>query len=97
MPKVIITLVSKGKLANIRVILNIKAKVSVISLNIALKFKILITYSTGIALWTIIKDKFKFIKFINNIVIIIGNTIIRTRFYIIDSFKIKVILRFPFI
>jgi hypothetical protein len=50
MPKVIITLVGKGKLINIRVILNTKAKVSVISLNIALRFKILITYSTKIAL-----------------------------------------------
>jgi hypothetical protein len=50
MPKVIITLVSKGKLANIRVTLNIKAKVSVISLNIALRFKILITYNIRIAL-----------------------------------------------
>jgi hypothetical protein len=50
MPKVIITLVSKGKLVNIKVILNIKAKVSVIFLNIALRFKILITYSTKIAL-----------------------------------------------
>jgi hypothetical protein len=49
MPKVIITLVSKGKLANIRAILNTKAKVSVISLNIALRFKILITYNTKIA------------------------------------------------
>jgi hypothetical protein len=50
MPKVIITLVSKGKLANIRAILNTKAKVSIISLNITLRFKILIIYSTKIAL-----------------------------------------------
>jgi hypothetical protein len=50
MPKVIITLVSRGKLANIRATFNIKAKVSVISLNIALRFKILITYSTKMAL-----------------------------------------------
>jgi hypothetical protein len=50
MPKVIITLVGRGKLANIRAILNIKAKVSVISLDIALKFKILIIYSIRIAL-----------------------------------------------
>jgi hypothetical protein len=49
MPKVIITLVSRGKLANIRAILNTQAKVSIISLNIALRFKILITYSTEIA------------------------------------------------
>jgi hypothetical protein len=50
MPKVIITLVSKGKLANIRATLNIKAKVSIISLNIALRFEILITYSIKMAL-----------------------------------------------
>jgi hypothetical protein len=50
MPKVIITLVSKGKLTNIRVILNTKAKVSIISLNIALRFKIPITYNIRIAL-----------------------------------------------
>jgi hypothetical protein len=50
MPKVIITLVGKGKLANIRAILNTKAKVSVISLNTALRFKILITYNIRIAL-----------------------------------------------
>jgi hypothetical protein len=50
MPKVIITLISRGKLANIRATLNTKVKVSIISLNIVLKFKILITYSTRIAL-----------------------------------------------
>ena len=50
MLKVIITLVSKGKLINIRAIFNTKAKVSVISLNIALRFKILITYNTKMAL-----------------------------------------------
>jgi hypothetical protein len=50
MPKVIITLVGRGKLANIRATLNTKAKVSVISLNIALRFKILITYSIEMAL-----------------------------------------------
>jgi hypothetical protein len=72
-PKVIITLVSRGKLVNIRVILNTKAKVSIISFNIALRFKILITYNT-----TITKDKSKFVKFIDNVAIIIRNTIIRT-------------------
>jgi hypothetical protein len=50
MPKVIITLVGKGKLINIRAILNTKAKVSIIFLNIALRFEILITYNTKIAL-----------------------------------------------
>jgi hypothetical protein len=50
MLKVIIILVGRGKLANIRAILNIRAKVSVISLNTALRFKILITYSIKIAL-----------------------------------------------
>jgi hypothetical protein len=50
MLKVIITLVSKGKLVNIKVILNIKAKVSIISFNIALRFKILFIYSIKMAL-----------------------------------------------
>jgi hypothetical protein len=97
MPKVIITLAGRGKLANVRAILNTKAKVSVISLNIALRFKIPITYSTKMALWTITKDKSRFVEFANNIVVTIRNTIIRTRFYIINSSGIKVILRFLFI
>ena len=50
MLKVIITLIDKSKLINIRVTLNIKVKVNVISLNIALRFKILITYSIKISL-----------------------------------------------
>ena len=49
MPKVIITLINKGKLINIKVIFNIKVEVNIISLNIALRFKILITYNTEIA------------------------------------------------
>jgi hypothetical protein len=96
-PKVIITLVSRGKLANVRATLNTKAKVSVISLNIALRFEILITYSTGMAFWIITRDKSRFVKFVDNVAITIGNTIVRTRFYIIDSFEIKVILGFLFI
>jgi hypothetical protein len=50
MLKVIIIIAGKDKLINIRVILNTRAEVNVISLNIALRFKILITYSTRIAL-----------------------------------------------
>jgi predicted metalloprotease with PDZ domain len=49
-PKVIITIVRRGKLTNIRVTLDTRAEVSCISLNIVLRFKILITYSTRIAL-----------------------------------------------
>jgi hypothetical protein len=49
MPKVIIIIVNKSKLINIRIILNIKIEVNIISLNIALRFKILITYNTKIA------------------------------------------------
>jgi hypothetical protein len=50
MPKVIITIVSRSKLIDIRVILNIRVKVNVISFNIALRFKILITYNIKIAI-----------------------------------------------
>jgi len=80
-----------------RVTLNIKVKVNYISLNVVLKFEIPIIYNIKIALRTIIKTKFKFVGFIDNITIIIKNTIIRTRFYIIKSLRIKVVLRFPFI
>ena len=93
----VITLISRGKLTNIRVILNIGAKVSVITLNTVLRFEIPITYSFKIALRTIIKNKSRFIRFINNITVIVGNTIIKTRFYIINYFRIKVILSFLFI
>jgi hypothetical protein len=50
MPKVIIILINKRKLINIRVILNIKVEVNIISLNIVLRFKILIIYNMKIAL-----------------------------------------------
>jgi hypothetical protein len=80
-----------------RVTLDIKAEVSYISLNAVLRFEIPITYSTGIALRTIIRIKSKFVGFIDNVAVIIRNTIVRTRFYIIKSFKIKVVFRFPFI
>jgi hypothetical protein len=49
-PKVIITIVERGKLTNIRAILDTRVEVSYISLNVVLRFKILITYSTRIAL-----------------------------------------------
>jgi hypothetical protein len=49
MLKVIIIIISRSKLINIRVILNTKAEVNIISLNIALRFKILITYNIKIA------------------------------------------------
>jgi hypothetical protein len=45
----------------------------------------------------IIRTKSRFVRFTNNITITIKNTIIRTRFYIIKSPRIKVVLRFPFI
>ena len=48
--KVIITIVGRGKLVNVRAILNTRVKVSYISLNAVLRFKILITYNTRIAL-----------------------------------------------
>jgi hypothetical protein len=49
-PKVIITIAGRGKLTNIRAILDTGAEVSYISLNAVLRFKILITHSTRIAL-----------------------------------------------
>jgi hypothetical protein len=49
-PKVIITIAGRGKLTDVRAILDTGAEVSCISLDVVLRFKILITYSTGMAL-----------------------------------------------
>ena len=49
-PKVIITLASRVKLIDVRVVLNTRAKVSVITLDAIVRFKIPITYSSRIAL-----------------------------------------------
>jgi hypothetical protein len=49
-PKVIITIAGRGKLADVRVTLDTGAEVSCISLNVVLRFEILITYSTRMAL-----------------------------------------------
>jgi hypothetical protein len=50
MPKVIIIIINRSKLANIRVILDIGAEVNIISLDIAVRFEILIIYNMGMAL-----------------------------------------------
>jgi hypothetical protein len=49
-PKVIITIVGRGKLTDVRATLDTGVEVSCISLNVVLRFKILITHSTRIAL-----------------------------------------------
>jgi hypothetical protein len=95
--KVIITIVGRGKLTDMRVILDTGAEVSCISLDAVLRFEILITYSTGMALRTIIRTKSRFVGFIDNVAVTIKNTVVRTRFYIIKSPGIKVVLRFLFI
>jgi hypothetical protein len=48
--KVIIIIAGRSKLADIKAILNIRTEVSVISLDIIVRFKILIIYNIGIAL-----------------------------------------------
>ena len=71
-----IIIIKRIKLIDIKAILNIKAEVNIIILNVAICFKILITYSLRIALKTIFNNKFKFIRFIDNVLIIIKNLII---------------------
>ncbi len=77
-PKVIITLTGRAKLANVRATLNTGAKVSVITLDAAKRFKILVTHSLGIALWTIISNKSRFVRFVDNILVMISNIVVRT-------------------
>ena len=71
-----ITITKRVKLINIKATFDIKAKVNIIILNVAICFKILIIYSLRIVLKTILSNKFKFIKFIDNVLIIIKNLII---------------------
>jgi hypothetical protein len=96
-PKVIIIIMGRSKLADIRTTLDIGAEVSIISLDVAMRFKILITHNIRMALQTIIGTKSRFVGFSDNVTITIGNTVVRTRLYIMDSPRIKVVLGFPFI
>jgi len=95
--KVIITITGKGKLIDIRATLDTGAEVSYISLDVVLRFEILITHNTGIALRTIIRIKSRFVGFADNVTVTIRNTVVKTRFYIIKSPGIKVVLGFLFI
>ncbi len=95
--KVIIILIGRVKLADIRAILDIRVEVSVITLDTTKRFKILVIYSLGMALQTIVRNKSRFVGFANNVLVTINNTVVRTQFYIIDCLEIKVILGFLFI
>ncbi len=75
-PKVVITLTRRAKLIDVRAILDTRVEVSIITLNTTIRFEILITYSLGIALRTIISNKSRFISFIDNIPIMIKNLVI---------------------
>jgi fumarate reductase subunit C len=75
-PKVVITLTRRAKLIDIRAILNTRVEVSIIILNTTIYFKILITYSLGIALRTITSNKSRFVRFIDNILVIIRNLVV---------------------
>ena len=71
-----IIITRKIKLINVKAIFNTKVKVNIIILNIVIYFKILITYSLKITLKIIFNNKSRFIKFIDNVLIIIKNLII---------------------
>jgi hypothetical protein len=96
-PKVIITLTGRAKLTDVRAVLDTGAEVSVMTLDAAVRFEIPITYSSGMALRTIMGDKSRFVGFADNVPVTIGNSVVRTRFYIMDRPGVKVILGFPFI
>jgi len=96
-PKVIITITGRSKLADVRATLDTGAEVSVITLDAAERFEIPVTHSSGMALRTIVGNKSRFVGFADNVPVTIGNTVVRTRFYIMDCPGIKVILGFPFI
>ena len=94
--KAVITLIRIVKLIDIRITLNNRAKVSIITLDVVIRLKILVIYNLKMALRIIISSKSRFIRFTNNVLVIIRNTIVYTRFYIIDCPRIKIILGFLF-
>ena len=71
-----IILIKRTKLINVKAIFNIKVKVNIIMLDVIICFKILIIYSLEMTLRIIINNKFRFIRFINNILVIIKNSIV---------------------
>ncbi len=75
-PKVVITLTRRAKLIDVRAILDTRVEVSVIILDTTTRFEIPITYSLGIALRTIISNKSRFVSFIDNVPIMIRNSVI---------------------
>jgi hypothetical protein len=95
-PKVVITLTGRAKLTDVRATLDSGAEVSVITMDAATRFEIPITHSQGMALRTITGNKSRFIGFADNVPVTIGNSVVRTRFYIMDCPGIKVVLGFPF-
>ena len=71
-----ITMTKRTKLIDVKATLDTEAEVNVITLDAAMRFEILITYSLGIALKIILGNKSRFIEFIDNVSIIIKNLII---------------------
>ncbi len=71
-----ITLTRRAKLIDVRAILDTRVEVSIIILDVTIRFEILITYSLEIVLRTIISNKSRFVSFIDNMPITIRNSII---------------------
>ena len=95
-PKIMITIFGNTKISNVKATLDNETEVNYITLETAIRLSLSITKSQSIALKTIIKIKSRFIGYINNIAITIGNLVIRIRFYIINILSTKIILSFPF-
>jgi hypothetical protein len=95
-PKVVCTLTGRTKLTDVRAVLDTGAEVSVMSYEAAHKFEIPVTMSTTMTLRTITGSKSKFVGFADNVAVTIGNTVVRTRFYIMNTPGLKVLLGFPF-
>jgi hypothetical protein len=75
-PKVVVTLTRKTKLTNVRATLDTRVEVSVMSLDMATQFEMLITYSSRMALKTITRNKLRFVSFTDNILITIRNIVV---------------------
>ena len=91
-----VTILGNTKISDVKATFNSGAKVSYITLKIAIRLGLLITKNQSMALKIITKTKSYFIGYANNIAITIGNLVVCIWFYIIDILGIKIILGFPF-
>jgi hypothetical protein len=95
-PKLVVTMPGRTTISDVRATLDTGAEVSCMTLEAAVKLELAITNSHNMALKTITGTRSRFLGFADNIPVAVGNCVVHTRFYIMDTPGVKIILGFPF-